>query len=216
LLAWVCLLVWAEAAHAIPVPVFDRLALGGNDAVNWATIGVAFTTVASPAPSSTRGVLVTVSQPGGGAFERRDEGMGWKGNFNVGNPLLWNGSASGEITLVFSAPVLGAGAQVQRSSHGPFSATVRAFDVDGQALGSFTRNGVASEAQDGSAIFMGLLNDVPNVKRITFAVSGGLAVNQLDLTIAGASTPPAPAPEPGTLALAAVGLAGAAFVRRRS
>jgi PEP-CTERM motif len=214
LLAWVCLLVCAPAAHAIPIPVLDRLGLGGNDAVDWATLGGAFTTVASPFPSSTRGLQVAVSQPGGGPFERRDEGIGWTGNFSLGDRLLWNGNQSGEITLVFAAPVFGAGAQVQRSSHGAFSATVQAFDGDGQVLGSFTRSGLASDALDGSAVFMGLLNDVPNIKRFTFAVSGGLAVNQLDLSTGTASTPPAATPEPGTLALVAIGLAGAAVARR--
>ena len=212
--ATICL--GASAAHAVPVQVLTRAALGATDFIDWGTLGVPFMPLSAPLTAmSNGGIVATVSQPGDLEFERRDQTTGgWAGNFRGGDRLLWNRNLSSAISITFATPISGAGAQIQRNLLLPFTVTLTAFDLGGAALASFSRSGASNTRGDNSAIFLGVSNDVANIARITYAVEQGLALNQLDLTTSTAPTP-VPAPEPGTLLLLATALAGAVAAGRR-
>jgi hypothetical protein len=210
--ATICL--QASAAHAVAVEVLTRAALGGTDFIDWGALGVPFMHLSAPLTVlSNGGLSATVSQPGDQELERRDQTTGgWAGNFAPGDGLLWNGNRSATISIAFATPVSGAGAQIQRDVFTPFTVTLTAFDPGGAALASFSRGGMSNTLGDNSAVFLGVINDVANIARITYSVEDGLALNRLDLTTA---TAPTPVPEPGTLLLLATALTGAIAAGRR-
>lgn len=189
--------VWCASieTHAALVPIAARSALGMNaDSVDWLALGPEFATPSNPfAITSADGLNLTVSKASAGPFERVDEGgFGWLGNFTVGDALLWASLTPGPLTIDFGTGVLGAGLQIQNDALGAFTATVEAFDASNVSLGAFSFNGNSTQAEDGSAIFVGVLGTTADVRRITFDVSGSssFAVNRVSIAAA--------VPEPGT------------------
>jgi len=200
----------ASSAHAVPVEVNNRVALGGNDFIDWGTLGPSGTGLPNPfVAASNGGIGTTVTQPGGGTFLRLDQSGGWNGNFAPGNALIWNLDSSDTISMQFSTPVAGAGAQVQSNFFGNFTMTLEVFDSGNNLLGSFSEAGISTSDADNSAIFLGVLNNTANIDHISYVLSGiqgGLALNQLDLVTS--EGPLAPIPEPGTILLLATSLTG--------
>lgn len=139
-----------------------------NDRVNWSSKGVAFDYLPNPfSANSVGGRGVDVGSGSGAVLERADEGNGWEGNFLIGEALLYSGFGSaGPITISFDQPVRGAGAAFQTASLGGFSISIEIFDTLGSTLGSVTGIGSSTQDQDGSAVFLGFLNDVANVGSI--------------------------------------------------
>ncbi len=200
-------------AHATLTMVTDRGALGATDTVDWAQLGPAGAHLFTPvfATSSGGGVTVDVSSPPGEVF-RHDQSVDWTGNFAPGAALVFEQHELEPLQLSFAAPVLGAGAQIQESLLRDFTATIRAFSPTDAPLGSFTVAGLATDAADDSAPFLGVLSDTP-IGRIVFdtvgpggAVDDGFAVNALALV---------EVPEPASLTLLAGALALTAAWRRR-
>lgn len=207
----------ASTAHAVPVEVNSRAALGGNDFIDWGTVGPETGVVSPPiAVSSNGGLNAIVSHPfadpfqlfvQGGPFV---EGTKWPGNFASGDKLLY--TFTGIVTIAFSVPVSGAGAQLQTGDvlGLAFSVTLETFDSSNNLLASFGQDGLSSSAADNSAVFLGVLNDAANIDHVTYTLVsgiGGLALNQLDL-VTTVQAPLEPVPEPGTILLLATSLAG--------
>jgi len=182
--------------YAAPVVVTSRATLAGNDFVDWGGFGAPFTVVANPSnvSSNTAAITANVSMPSG-QFERRDQSSGgWDGNFAPGDHLLWTESANvGPMIISFNNPVNGAGAQIQADFFGPFTATINAYDASSTLIGSFTINGNSNPNADNSAIFLGVMDTSPTIKRIEYSVSSvfnnDFAINQLDLIDPTASIP---------------------------
>lgn len=198
----------AEAALTF---VSQRTSLGGNDFVDWGTLGAAVQTVSNPfAIVSNLGLSMNVSMPQTGYSFRRvdqwsgtDPFTGWDGNFAVGDKALSTGYDypsvyhHGPVTLVFASPVSGAGAQIQANEPGTFVATIEAYDAGNSSLGSFQANGISNNHHDNSAIFMGVRSDAANVAKLVLNVTqvspppfmGDLSftVNRLDLIDTGLS-----------------------------
>lgn len=108
------------------------------------------------------------------------------------------------MEIVFNTPVRGAGAQIQRNLYGPFTGTIEAYDTANTLLGSFNLAGNSNGNNDGSAIFLGVLDTSATIKKLVFNVDNGtadFAINQLDLVTQGGPV----IPEPGTLVLMSIG-----------
>ena len=203
--AWAGTLTW----------VTTLAALSSNDSVSWDQLGPAFTTVASPASvTSVNGLSMTVSD--GGTLERRDQGSGWTGNFTFLDQLLWNQDNGNPITVVdLSAPISGAGAQIQSDVYGSFTATISAYNGS-TLLGSFTENGVSTGAGDGSAIFIGLVDTSAEITSIGFSVTdvngaNDFAIDTLYLNDSSTTS----TPEPASLLLAGSALMGLSLFSRK-
>jgi hypothetical protein len=192
--------------------VTQRISLGGNDFVDWGTLGAAIMTVDNPILIvSNLGLSMSISMPQAGYSFRRvdqwsgiDPFTGWDGNFAVGDKALWTGYDpsplayhNGPMTIVFSNPVFGAGAQIQANEPGTFTATIEAYDSADASLGLFIANGNWNTKRDNSAIFIGIKSDTANIGKLVFNVTQvtpapfkgdlGFAINRLDLVDTGIS-----------------------------
>jgi hypothetical protein len=206
LLAGAAVLVGAAApSHAALTQKNSRALLGGNDFIDWAAAGAVNSTHVNPFIIISNDALqTTVSKPSSGPFERRNQGSGWNGNFAPGDALIWTRFTSGPLMLEFANPVWGGGTQIQRNAFGAFTGTVEAFDSLNMSLGSFSLNGNSNNAGNNSAIFLGVLSDSANIKKLAFNVDGeqDFALNQVDLVT---QREVSPAPEPASMALLSMG-----------
>ncbi len=195
--------------------VTDRSALGATDSLDWGKLGAPYTTVSSPISTTTTGGASTTVAMTGTAFQRRDQGNGWTGNFSPGDAVLWN-QGGGPVTLTFKgAGVYAGGAQIQSDTYGAFTAQIEALDSKGNVLASFTRSGTGTNANDGSAIFLGIRSTDTPIAEFRFSLTsavtnpGDFAINRFDLSTK-------QAPEPSSLLLAGMGaLGGLTLLRRR-
>ena len=191
--------------------VTQRAALGGNDLLDWFSLGQVFDPF-SPDPSaflpnsfsatSSGGLELNVDIPppssGSGitppfVFQTGPLPNAIPTNFANGDFILFTGfnpvgfpslGNPGPLTITFETPVLGAGTQIAVDDTPSFIASISAFDDAGRELGSFSVPGTSSLALDNSAVFLGVLSDAPNISRLVLS-SGeperALGINPLSL-----------------------------------
>lgn len=225
LAALVLMLCGMGQAEAGFIQVSSLAELRANDSLDWGQLGAAVSDPGNPVTvvsgnGSIMGVRVVVSQPGG-SFQRRDEGYGWIGHFNLGDHLLFTNFGPGPITLVFSRPIHGIGFQSGSNAGGPFTTTLDVFNSSDNLLGTFSVTGLGGAAEDtGDAPFLGVLSSGVDIGKVVVSStnnSGGFAINQLELV--DPVVPPSVAvPEPSTLALLGIGslaLIGYGWRRRK-
>lgn len=119
----------------------------------------------------------------------------WPGNFELREAVLWTEQLSpsdGPIRIIFNnqsngPSVQAAGAQIQTLTHGDFDATITAYDLNHQPLGSFTLKCPSNASGNGSAQFVGI--QVAGISCIEFTIADitpgvclqGFAVNRLSV-----------------------------------
>ena len=189
-------------------PVPTRLSLAGNATIDWATVEANNAQLSNPfGITASNGAAFRVSKTSEGPFRRLTQGAGWFGNFAPGDAVLNHADSDGPvfITMAEAGGVCSAlGAQIMPNQHGPFTATLRAFDGNGTLLGTATFNGTGNDSADNSAIFVGVSSDAENIHAVsidtnTTGFGGDFAINHVSLL----STPAAN----GDLALSRGGFA---------
>jgi hypothetical protein len=194
--------------------VTSRATLGADDSIDWGTLGQATnTSVTNPLGiNSVNGHFNTVTQSPGRNFQFfQQAGLGdhvppfWGGNFTPTDNLLnTGGGGANPLTLVPKAAVRGAGAQIEVNGTGSFVARITAFASGNIQLASFTESGIANGNADGSAIFLGILDTLPDIASVQFSIDTFPATGSSDFSINQVSIASATAvPEPSSLLLLA-------------
>ena len=214
--ATVAALLLGAGLQAAAVPITSRVALAGNDTIQWGQLGGSLTDVLLPANITTTGAQgATVTNPTG-PLVRFDEGDGvYSGNFALGDALLATLFKPGPISIDFSTGLSRIGAQIMSNDFGSFNGVLKVYDVNNVLLETQTFAGLATSQQDNSAIFIGIARATADIDRVEFNISGStspdFAINQVDLRVG-------VVPEPATLAMLLAGLAvlGTAALRHRA
>lgn len=213
-----------------PVDLFGSTVLvttaGGISAdgtINWGAPNAILPNPSTFAVTGIPGLNATVAQPGGPSFSVDVQSpTSWNGNFTPGDPVLAN-NAPGPVSITFSSPVAGVGTQIQALFHGPFTASIQAFDSLNNLLGTFTEPGTSNTNADGSAIFIGILSNTADISRITLStpIASGLLPGMFGINnpiVQANGSAPTVVPEPSSVLLwSVVGLVtlGSKWRRRR-
>ncbi len=199
--------------------VTSGAALGGNDMIDWSSIGSNGDTISNPfSANSVGGLGMSISQIGGD-FQRIDQSSGWSGNFAAGDKLLWTGGG-GPLTIMFANPISGIGTQIQANFFGAFGAEIDAYDSLDNLLGSVNDDGSSNSFGDNSAIYIGASSSSADISKVVISLSyaasqpGDFAIKTADLFTDGRSNPATP--EPGSMAIVVgMGISGAGLLARR-
>jgi hypothetical protein len=224
--SWVMSLSSAQGAVVL---VVVEAGIAPDGTIDWTSLGPNGTVVPNPFSIPVTGIPLLdalVSQTGT-TFERRDQSVGWAGDFAPGEALLWTDGPNGPITFDFDSLIQGFGVQIQ-SNFPPntFTAEITAFDSGGNPIfaSPFVVPGLpsGSSALD-TAPFVGVLsttNEIDSVRIGVIANSAGaaqdFAINSPRIQIAPQTQPPGEVvPEPSSIIAWGLILAGALLVGRR-
>jgi hypothetical protein len=169
--------------------------LGSNDSLNWSSLGKVFNPTIPGPPAflpfsidaiSGRGMGVNASLPPKPGitppfvFRNALPPNGIPANFVSNDFVLFSGlqpglfpapGNPGPLTLRFDRPVFGVGAQFSVDDTLSFTAFIDAYDRNDKLIGQFSRPGTGSMKPDGSAIFLGVRSDRPEISKVVFRSS---------------------------------------------
>ncbi len=218
-----CLVLASSASAGVVSAISSRALLGGNDTVQWGAAADDGSLVASPySRVSTGGVGVAAALTGGFGVFVQNGGGGYTSNFSAGDVVLSTFFTDGPISITFASAIRGLGFNVVNDNFGAFTGTLDFFGAGDVFFGSVGVGGASSNANDGSAPFLGGFSSLRDILRVDVSVTsvlGGspLSINQMSLLT---TAPPAPpgggnAPEPATATLVGLALATTLMLRRR-
>lgn len=127
---------------------------------------------------------------------RRNTSSSWAGSaLPPGTDLVWFDAATGPVTLAFGGNIQGVGFYLEAELVANTTFTIEAFDDGLQSLGS-----VQAFAPFGSGFFWGVVSDAQDIRTLTVSSSF-----DNDLVLSG---PVVQVPEPATVCLGLLGVAG--------
>ena len=196
-------------AVADPILVTVRPSLGANDFIDWGVLGSTDRAVPNPLIVTSHGdsttAVVSRVDPTRSLQRLTQVGPGvcagnWSGNFGPCDKVLYTSNVPGPVSIEFGMGVFGAGAQIQATRGGPFTAMIDVFDNANALMVSYHVAGLSSFTSDNSAVFLGVRDTTPTIRRIEYNVSPldpvtpRFGINRLDLATS-------PTPEPASLLL---------------
>ena len=135
------------------------------------------------------------------------------GNFSPGDHVILVRADS--LTLSFDEGISSIGAQIAANFYGPFIGGITAYD-GASLLGSFTEMGDSTDANDGSAIFLGFVDMTgADITSVVFTYTSGAPQGLLLDTLKLNDSLPVAAPESGILSLLLLGIGCLTLWRRR-
>ncbi|WP_392532935.1 hypothetical protein [Nostoc sp. C117] len=213
--------------------VTDRNAFGGNDEVDWSSLGPTSTFLPnsfSATSQSGLGLDVNIAPSNNPLISKpfvfqTSPPPGIRTNFANGDYVLFGGidvrafgpnapfpidGNGGPLAINFDRPVFGAGTQITVDDRFTFNAFVSAYDSLNNLLGTFSAQGTSSLLLDNSALFLGVRSDEANISRLVFSSSfpeQGLAINKVSILAV---------PEPSySFAILVFGVSGAVLKLRQ-
>jgi hypothetical protein len=227
LLLSVVVLCFASFASADSFITFgNRASQGATDFIDWSQLGpdilISGVTIPTPAFVSTfAGNAALVGNANGGDFVRVDQGLGWGGNFDYGENLVWTGNANfgigggGPFVIAMLNPVGSIGFGIQADAFGLFIAQVDVYDTNLNFMSSFFFLGNSTGSSAGDNLFIGIQDKTAvNIGAVVISTDSGDPLFLNDFAIDDPSFNYT-TPEPGSLMLLGSGVLGLAGVIRR-
>jgi hypothetical protein len=211
------------ATSGVLTPLNSAAGVGATDFVDWGQLGADFTDVTGPFVAASNLLTNVTVANGVQDFYAIQEGNTWTGNFTPGDNLLFD-QAGGAFTITFPTPIRAIGTQFQPVTQCqfctvgiPFTVYITAFGAGNVNFGTVSTTGASNNAEDGSAVFLGVMSSQRDIVQLSFnvQVNGAddpFAINRVMFS----NTAPEPVPEPSSLALAGIGLAAALWRMRRA
>jgi hypothetical protein len=201
---------WANVVGTTDAALF-------TDTVDWCQFGCTNATLATPQSwVSVDGETGDIGLLTGQDFYNSEQGVTAHGGFSNGMGLIYNGvndgNTPGDIAATFNQAETGAGAYIESTIFGPFTATITLYDINFNPIGSYTISGTSAPSP-GTALFIGATSTTP-VWAVQFDAIGG-GRNEPDFAIGTMGLSPSVVPEPSfLLVIPALGLVGLALRRR--
>jgi hypothetical protein len=175
-----------------PAPGIQRVtsltALPQDGSVNWTDLGPSYSLLASGTTVPVTGLpgltLSVASAPATPLMILTNcpavADCGWDGDFVPAAPLLWplgaytgnTWNGHGPITLTLSSPQRGLGFHIMADEIGPFTATLCAYNSADVLLGCADFQGDASAVADGTASYIGVYDDAPEIAKLIVDAGG--------------------------------------------